>query len=268
MATGGFAIALGVLVTSTTSTVAHAEDVKARCVSSHEQAQRQRRAGHLLRAREHAITCAQSECPAPVRAECSPWVAELEAQLPTLVVTVEDLSQRPVADAAVRIDGVDTPADGRPVTLDPGLHDVTCDARGVHSKQAVAMVVGEKLHRVAFRMPFGARPPSQVRGGTQRFLGWTGLIVGGAGLSLGGISGGLALGRLQALETKCTNGRCPPSVSDDVDSYTTWRTVSTISFIAGAALAVGGTVLLFTAPASSSTAPTVSLVPFGIVGTF
>jgi hypothetical protein len=56
----------------------------------------------------------------------------------------------------------------------------------------------------------------------------------------------------------CFGTSCNSQATDKVGSYNTMRTVSTIGFLAGAAVAATGVVLLLTAP--RATAPSAALV--------
>jgi PEGA domain len=85
-------------------------------------------------------------------------------------------------------------------------------------------------------------------GSTQKTLGIVALGVGGAGLVAGSITGLMAISRHGDLQTSCSQGQCPPEQQHTLDSYRTISTVSTVGFIVGAAGAIGGTMLLLTAP--------------------
>ena len=76
------------------------------------------------------------------------------------------------------------------------------------------------------------------------------LAAGGAGLVVGGVSGVLALLKRNELDDNphCTDGKCGYAVEDEVGSLRAFRTVSTVGFIAGGALAATGIVLLLTGP--------------------
>ena len=100
---------------------------------------------------------------------------------------------------------------------------------------------------------------SSTSGSPQRLIGWVGIGVGAAGVALGAISGAIAGHKYGELEPKCANHQCDPSDSSAVDSYTTFRTLSTVGFVAGGIVAAAGVTLLLTSPKSKA-APSVSLV--------
>ncbi|MBM4359781.1 MAG: tetratricopeptide repeat protein, partial [Deltaproteobacteria bacterium] len=67
-------------------------------------------------------------------------------------------------------------------------------------------------------------------GGMQRILGWSAIGVGGAGLLLGGITGGIAVARHGKLASDCLNGSCAgvPDAQARIDAYETVGTLSTV----------------------------------------
>jgi hypothetical protein len=77
--------------------------------------------------------------------------------------------------------------------------------------------------------------------------------VGGAGLAVGAITGIIALGKAGDLKDTCNADKtCPPSEKDNVDSYKSMGTISTIGFIVAGVGGAAGLVLLLTAPTESS----------------
>lgn len=96
------------------------------------------------------------------------------------------------------------------------------------------------------------------------------LGVGGAGLILGAITGGLALGAHSDIANSCPDPKnCPASVQGKIDSYHTMGTISTIGFVAGGVLAVAGVVMFILAPSSKKTEKAGAwITPFGVTGRF
>ncbi len=92
-------------------------------------------------------------------------------------------------------------------------------------------------------------------GGLQRILGWSAVGLGGAGLLLGGITGGIAVARHGRLSEQCPNGSCAgvPDAQSKIDAYETMGTLSTVGFIVGGVFATTGVVLLVTAPKADTT---------------
>jgi hypothetical protein len=94
----------------------------------------------------------------------------------------------------------------------------------------------------------GGDSASSGDGSTLRLVGFIGLGIGGAGLIVGAITGGLAMGKHGDLSDNCPDGNCPADQQDTLDSYETMGTISTIGFIAGGVLAATGLVLVLVAP--------------------
>jgi hypothetical protein len=98
--------------------------------------------------------------------------------------------------------------------------------------------------------------------------------IGGAGLVLGAITGGIALGDHSSLSSACTGGSCPSTKQSDLDSYHLMGALSTTGFIIAGVGAATGAVLLLTMPKESSTGsgfhvtPAIGLGSVGAVGTF
>jgi hypothetical protein len=82
-------------------------------------------------------------------------------------------------------------------------------------------------------------------------LGWTSSALGAAGL-LTGITAGTIVA-IQSHRYDCDGGCTVEQASDaELANYNRWRTVSTVGFIAGAALAATGITLILTEPNTSS----------------
>jgi hypothetical protein len=94
------------------------------------------------------------------------------------------------------------------------------------------------------------------------------LGAGGAGLVVGAVFGGLALGERGSLADACGANRvCPASAQPTYDRATTFSTVSTIGFVAGGVLAAASVVLFLFAPTKSvETAAFVPVVGPGTIG--
>jgi hypothetical protein len=115
------ALSLGIALALVAPDVA-ADDVRKVCATAYEQAQYARKERKLRRAREQLILCAQPECPAATRNDCVPWLAEVEASLPTVVFGATDAAGKELTDVKVLVDDavlVDR-LDGAAVAVDPG----------------------------------------------------------------------------------------------------------------------------------------------------
>lgn len=205
---------------------------------------------------------------------------ELSSRIPSLVVRLEGASP---SEVTVMLGGrpLATPLVGEQISLDPGRHVVEARRGKDHQTGEVTLAEGQHetlVLRFAAPAPEPVAPPVAVApvvpvvvppadtgrtGSGQRTVGYALLIGGGAALVFGGVTGAVAMGKWSDLEDEgCDDGRCPtddgPS-SGDVDSYNGMRSLSTIGFVAGGALAAGGAVLLFTAPTQKSKQSALSL---------
>jgi hypothetical protein len=169
------------------------------------------------------------------------------------VVTVD---KEPVPVAAL---GVKRP-------VDAGTHVVQASANGYRAKeqsftvvagqeQAVTLSLDQDPDAVAITPP---GPGGPAAGGdstkdTLQLVGFVAIGVGAAGLIVGAITGGLAIGKHGDLEDSCPNGQCPETQQDTLDSYNTLGTVSTITFIAGGVVAAVGIVLVVIGSTGGST---------------
>jgi hypothetical protein len=138
-------------------------DVKKQCVSSYGEAQRLRRDGKLREAREQLILCSQVSCPASLRNECVPWLSEVEATMPSIVVEARDLQGRETSAVKIFVDGklLAERADGRSIDIDPGEHSVRYELDNKSIEDTVVVREGEKARKV--RVDFSklaAAPPT------------------------------------------------------------------------------------------------------------
>ncbi len=112
-----------------TGGVARADD-KEDCVRAVERAQNQRLDGKLRDARDGFVTCARAVCPDAIRRDCTRWVTEVDASLPSVVFDAVWADGRDVTGMTVLLDGKPLAGaeHGRAVTLDPGEHTFRFEA--------------------------------------------------------------------------------------------------------------------------------------------
>jgi len=108
-------------------------------------------------------------------------------------------------------------------------------------------------------------------GGVQRGLGWLGVGLGAAGLVGGGVIGLVAKANYESSRDGCrkqdNDTLCNASAIEDGEGARSMATAATITVGVGAALLVGGIVVIVTAPSSRSGAgPAVTLTARGGVG--
>jgi hypothetical protein len=122
-------------------------DTKKSCVSSFERAQRLRASTRLRDSREALIECSKEACPNLIRRDCTQWMGEVLASLPSVVFGAQDAEGKDVAAVRVSVDGVvvQERLEGKAIPLDPGLHVVRYElADGTMLEDKVLVREGEK----------------------------------------------------------------------------------------------------------------------------
>jgi hypothetical protein len=108
-----------------------AADEKDVCVRAVEHAQVVRLDSKLLEAREGFTTCSRAVCPAAIRRDCTRWLTEVEASLPSVILQAVWVDGREARGTTVLVDGKPVATDmGRAVALDPGEHAFRFEVAG------------------------------------------------------------------------------------------------------------------------------------------
>jgi hypothetical protein len=213
------------------------------------------------------------------QAEAQTDQSALERRIPHLVI---ELTGAGAEGATVTINGTTMPSAliGVKRPVDPGK--VTIQAQnGDASTTNTVMVEEGETKTVSLELGLGtgeraaagaASPASQGAhasdrgekdGSTRRLLGWVVLGVGGAGIVTGAVTGGLAISSRSSMKG-CSGTSCPESERGNVNGYNRLRTISTIGFYAGGALAAGGLVLVLTAPKSTGHSGTARRIAYRV----
>ena len=186
--------------------------------------------------------------------------------------------------------------DGRPplilerseLLLEAGHHDIEVRAEGYLMAHSTINVEGGDRTTLVFRLnrddyavtqpagePNVARAnvplsaPAAPSGSHEwmRTLGYTSLGLGAAGLVGFAVVGSLALAEKSKLDDHCPNASCSAAYRSEVDRYDTLRMLSTVTLIAGGALAATGVALLIARPTDRpERAALTPLVGPGLVG--
>jgi hypothetical protein len=140
----------------------------AECVRSSHEALRLRKAGKLVDTRAELVRCAQSDCAPAVRRDCERRLRELDAQMPSVVVTARDESGHAVTDGTVLVDerAIASGLDGKPIPVDPGSHVVAVSRAGTTVRRTV--LVRDKGYAVDLQLapaPGAAAGPSSATSG-------------------------------------------------------------------------------------------------------
>jgi hypothetical protein len=204
---------------------------------------------------------------------------ELEAlkpRVPLLTLSV-DGPENPV----VTLDGEPYPVAAldakRPVN--PGKHELLASGEGyLEGKKSFSIGEGDTLEveielEEAPETPEAAPDEATPEAAETPQASWrkpatyAAFGVGGAGLVVGSIAGVLAITKHSKLADACADGHCPPSRENDVQSYRTAGTISTIGFVVAGVGAAAGVVLIFTAPnAHPSEMQAARVTPFVALG--
>jgi hypothetical protein len=137
------------LVSLTSSAAA---DEKLACVAAADAAQQQRSAGKLRQARASLHICAREVCPAIVKSDCTQWLAEVEASVPTIVLRAQDPRGQDLNDVKVQLDGVVIAdrIDGMPIEIDPGQHVFAAEHAGSKKlRQDVVIRTGDRNRTIS-----------------------------------------------------------------------------------------------------------------------
>jgi hypothetical protein len=116
-------------------------------------------ATELLEARRQLSACAKPECASsPSRKEaaqeCTAWLSEVEARIPSIVPTAKDASGADLADVQVTMDGnVLATKPGAPIEVDPGVHRFVFARAGSTVKLEFTVQEGTKDQRVVATFP-------------------------------------------------------------------------------------------------------------------
>jgi tetratricopeptide (TPR) repeat protein len=179
--------------------------------------------------------------------------------------------------------------DGRPplilerteLMLESGHHDIEVRADGYLTAHSTINVEGGDRTTLVFRLnrdDYAVTQPALVANGARanvpltrpeeptgshgwmRSLGYTTLGLGAASLVGFAVVGSLALAQKSKLDDHCPNTSCSTAYRSEVDRYDTLRTLSTVTLLAGGALAATGLALLIARPAERP--ERARLVPF------
>jgi hypothetical protein len=150
---------------------------------------------------------------------------------------------------------------GMALRVDPGEHRITAQAPGGPVTE-VKVTIGKGERKSIFldvALPPSASKPDQGLSG-QRIAAYAAGGVGLAGLVLGGVMGGLTIGKKSVIEANCGVIPEDPTACNDAglaaaSEAKTLGLVSTIGFGVGGAGAVAAVVLFLTEPKGASAAP-------------
>lgn len=204
-------------------------------------------------------------------------LAEAKPRIARLKIAV---AAPPEAPLAVKVDGEPMPVanlnSNRPV--DPGEHTVEASAPGYRTARAKVTLAEGGADTIALTLEVDPDAPKPVAGkadgaektvattvttqppstasstGPSRTPAYVALGVGAAGLAVGAIFGGLALGKKGDLDDACPAGTCAPGQQGTIDDGKTFGVVSTVGFIVGGVAVAAGVYLWLRSSPRSATA--------------
>jgi hypothetical protein len=211
----------------------------------------------------------------------------LDARLPRLTVALSSGAPR---DSVITCDGVviDATSIGVPFALNPGEHAVVVSAKSYTSRtyrialaegarSRVEVEPGEAVDASA-TAPTSATTAHASREtsdastpGLRRPIAVGLAAIGVVGLAVGVVTGLGAGSKHTALEGECPGNMCPSTAQNDLDSFRSERTLSTIFYVVGFAGLAGGAALWLTAPSiqtSSAARMWIGPTSAGVAGEF
>jgi hypothetical protein len=254
------AIVVPLVIVGAIHRTAFADD-KQVCVAASEKGQQLRSSGKLVEAREQFNLCGRTECPKLIQQDCTQWMSEVLASLPSVVPGAKDKKGRDIVDARLSIDGkvVTETLDGKPIVLDPGVHSFVFEAKGAGAASAVkeqfVIKPGEKNRIVSVTIATGddggaggaagaaagtTEPPADTSRSSPPIAAY---VVGGLGIAALGAAGVMAL--LASSDARDLRSSCSPNCKQsDVDAIQTRYTINGVTAGVGGALLITGIVLL------------------------
>jgi hypothetical protein len=228
--------------------VARADGTDA-CLAAYEKSQQLKQDGKLAASREQLVQCVQPTCPNLVKKDCSQWLAELDASMPTVIVNARDAEGKDVAKVRVLVDGAVLleQLDGKPHPIDPGVHVFRYEREGAEAIEESIVIQERERNRVITAKL--APPPQASTVPTVRstevsprspVLGYALLGVGVAGAATFGV-----LAALGQHDVDDMRGTCAPNCdSSRVDAAKTKIIVANVSLGVGLIAAGVGTFIL------------------------
>ncbi len=259
---------------------------KKECPGAAEKTQRLRGEGKLREAREQAVICARAQCPGVIRKDCEPWLSEIDAALPTIVVGAKD-GGKDVLDVKVSIDGapVATVLDGKAIAINPGAHTFRYEREGSEAvEEKIVIREGEKARQVTVVFPSKVvakdepqknlydRRGEEKQGGGGSIV--PGVVVGAIGVA--GIGSFFFFHLSAKSDLDELRGRCAPRCTDsELSDVNTKIIIADVSLGAGAVALGIATYLIISRPSAPKSvhvgagiAPTPGGAVGGISGSF
>jgi hypothetical protein len=195
------------------------DDLKDACAASYEQGQTLRRAGNLSWAQAQLDICKRT-CPEELAKDCARWSAELDREIPSVLVTAVDQRGKPVDGVSLSIDGTDVamPRNSRPLKLAAGAHRLVLVKDGERIERSIELRPREQNVRIEIVFQRSQVTPPVSRRAARSFSPPVSVwILGGIGVA--GLATGAILGVKGQLDRSDLRSRCAPDCDQtEVDS--------------------------------------------------
>lgn len=219
----------------------------------------------LLRARSMLQACTRMECKEWLVADCSRWLGEVEARIPTVVFAAKNTAGRDLTDVRVLNkagEEIVSSLDGHAIDVEPGAHTFVFVMRDGKRREQNALV-REGAKSQAITATFDASPEELARANppgrgerppeAPRPLRWVGYGTAGlglVGLGIGGLFGLQAISKKNEARCDATNYCDDPGALDDSRSA---ARIATAGFVTGGILVAAGVALILFAPSKTAT---------------
>jgi hypothetical protein len=218
-------------------------DETASCIASVEQAQLARYQGKLRAARDGFARCSSETCPAPIRSDCTRWLQDAEARLPSARIVASWADGTPAAGLRVYVDGERVgDVDHAAVDVDPGEHTFRVEVDGGRPVEAKAVFRdGEKDRAISVAFVRLAPPAAAAAtpGAIERPVPLGFYVAAGGGLASLAIFGAVGFDAMEQLNTMRSSSCAQAHACPDAPAARERLLISNIGEIAGgAALAV------------------------------
>ncbi len=237
-------LAVALLVSAVDAREARADSS---CISAYEQTQTLRKDGKPLASKAQAAICSRESCPALLTKDCTKWLSELEAVIPTVVIDARTPTGAPRSDVRVKVDGAPLAEKiDKPIALEPGTHTFLVEADGAPAvERTLALKEGEKNKKLTVTL---ATPSESVEAKStpSRPVPIGVWIFGGASVVALATS---AVFAIDGLGKKSDLDACKPRcAASDVDAMSSSFTLADVALGAGVMAGAAAVYLYLTRP--------------------
>jgi len=249
-----------VSVASLAATTTARADVVDECIEQAKRAQVLEKSGKLVDATADFEGCARPSCPAVVRTDCTRWLDEARALLPTVVFSATDEEGRDLLDVKVTLDGRElAPLDGRVTPLDPGPHDVVFERpSGERVTLKVLARSGERARPITAKFVPPPKPVPEAPSRPEPTSSYVvPIVLGGVGVSAIALAAYFQFSGsadVSDVKDKCGT-RCPAYEVDALDSVRGQKEWGARISLAAGVVALGAAVYFLVRPDPPPSSP-------------